>query len=227
MKEYAIFGDPAAREALLAASRKHGLFVLATGALNLCDECECRRWFSRNTPNGVFVALGLGVQLSARNWMLNVAGTLNVIRALMGFTERPRLILAAHLPSNEFFLFMQLIQLLRAEKNVDFCVMAGGSKESLEAFAERCVLHMLDEKSSEGAQQNREVRNQVLPEQAGAQQHGKVAAPVLEVPISPAQSEAPGDLCAQCSASEGQEARDSGLNNPGAVQGMVPPNGLS
>lgn len=226
MNDYAVLGDPAMVALLRKALSKHNATCLDPGELELQDEFDCRRWFSRNTPKGTFMCLGLSAQLTVANFLFTVAGTLNVIRAALGNSER--LILVAYFPSNEFFLFGQLVHMLQFEKKVEFYTLSGLQKETQEAFAERCVLSMTDvsakeahKGSTKSPQQRREVSGQVLSEPQGGEQHRSAAQPLLEVPVASAQGAAPGDVCAERAPAEGQEAPNPVLNNPGSVQGVV------
>jgi hypothetical protein len=222
MNEFVALGDQTTCKQIRQAVSKHNLPYASEGELEIQDEFDCRRWFSRNSPKGTFICLGLETPFSAAHFLFSVAGTLNVIRAALGNSHC--LVLASYFPSNEFFLFSQLVSLLRHEKKVEFWEMTGNQNEPIAAFAERCVLFMQDvsakeanQDSSKGSQQRREVPVQVLSKPQGGQQHGAATQPLLEVPVAAAPEAAPGDVCAQPAADKSAEARNTVLANPGAI----------
>ena len=222
MNEIVVLGDRQMGEVLRQALSKQSMFVLNTDEMEIQDEWSVRRWFSRNTPHGVFLCIGLQGQTNVANFMFTVAGALNVIRAAIGNVKR--LIMVSQFPSAEFFLFQRLIYLLQWEKQIDFYTLLPGKREGLTEFLDRCVLSMRDvsaqeanQKGTEGPEQGREVRAQVLSQPESGQQHGSPAEPVLEVPVEAAEAAPPGDLRAQRAPAEGQEATGSANHNAGPV----------
>jgi hypothetical protein len=222
MKEIAVLGDPQTCELLRRAMSKQSLLALNTDEMEIQDEWSVRRWMARNTPDGVFVCVGLQGQTTVANFLLTTVGSLNAIRAALGNVKR--LALVSQFPSAEFFLLERFVNLLQWEKKVDFYSLVPGKREELSAFADRCVLSMndvsaekADAQSTQGPEQGREVRGQVLPQPEGDQQHGATAQPVLEVPVEATKGAAPGDVCAQCSPPASQAAGHPHNHNPGAI----------
>lgn len=220
MNDYAVLGDPQTCKYLWQALKKQGLPVLDEGNLMIQDEWECRRWFARNQIAGVFICTGLLGGTSVSNFMFTVAGSLSVIRAAAD--NVPRLMLVSHFPTAEFSLFQRLLGLYANERHLDFQSMSPGIKESVGAFADRCVLsmsHVSSEKAhqtgTEGPHQAGEMRHALVPQSAGdqghtpsdGQRHGEgilqPAPSLLEMPVQTAQGTAPGDVCAQLVAANG------------------------
>jgi len=234
MNDYVVLGDPQTCGQLRQALARKGMSSIDEGGLEIQDEFDAKRWFSRNTPQGTFICIGLLGQTSVANWLFTTAGTINVVRAAVGNSQR--LILVSHFPTTEFFLMERLVDLYYYEKQLDFYSVARNTSENTAAFADRCVLLMRDvsateahKKSTKGPHQGREVRDQVVPQSpvgkgdaapaAGREDQG-VSQPltcVLEMQVQAAQGTAPGDLRAQCDPGVGQASADALHPNPAAV----------
>ena len=222
MKDYAVLGDPKTCAQLRQAILKQGMSGLDEGELEIQDEWDTRRWFSRNKVEGVFICTGLLGQTSVANFMFTMAGSINVIRASAG--NVPRLILVSSFPSADFFLLQRLVDLYHAEKQLDFYSLVRNVREDSVAFADRCVLCMRDvsaekahPQSAKGTGQAREVRDQVLSQPQGGEQHGAHVEPVLEVSVQAAQGAPSGDLRPELAAPDGQEAPHSLHPNSGPI----------
>jgi hypothetical protein len=234
MNDYAVMGDPQTCEQLRLALRRQGLLWLDEGELEIQDEWECRRWFARNQVAGVFICTGLLGQTSVANFMFTLAGSLNVIRAAVGNT--PRLILVSSFPSAEFYLLNRLVDLYRAEKQLDFSAATRTLQESPEALADRCVLCMQDVSAkeahstgTEGPHQGGKVQDQLVPQpasgegnlaSAGERQAEGLPQPsahLLEVQKQAAERAASGDLRAEQSSDHGPQAAHPLHHHSGSV----------
>ena len=217
MSDYAVVGDPEMSGFIRKALSKHGMSVLSDDELEIQDEWNARRWFSRNQVDGVFISVGLLGQTSVQNFAFTTGGTYNVIRAAVGNTKR--LLLVSSFPTGEFFLMSRLVDLYFHEKQCDFHSVVRNTTEQAGAFAERCVLLMRDvsakeanEGRTQSADQRREVRDPVVPQSQGNQQHGSPVKPVLEVSVQASAGTPSGDLRAERPAAEGEKT--PGANDP-------------
>jgi hypothetical protein len=234
MNNYVVLGDAETCVRLSAALNRQAMPVLSRFEVEIQDEWDTRRWFSRNTPHGVFVCVGLLAQTSVANFLFTVTGALNVIQAAIGSSKR--IILVSYFPSAEFFLLKRLIDLYHFEKQVDAYSLEPCHNEQATAFADRCVLFMRDvsakethESRAQSSQQKREVRDQVVPQPESnensalpvgkRQSSGVPHAPerMLEVSLTPTQGTASGDVCSQRDSESGAAAQGAVYDNTGSV----------
>lgn len=196
----AVFAPDGMLAHFYAAIEREGFEVLDHSELEPCDEWQTKRWFAENMPDLVLMGLeGVDPQ-TARELLVAVQGGINIINSAIGFSRHLRLY--GWFASNAFFSLRRLCLLHAREKEVDFdAKMVSGGRE----LAEQVVLVIRDvaaeetnPEGPEGAQQGREVRDQVVPESQGRQQHGPDAESVLEMPLEAAQGQAPGDVCPEC-----------------------------
>lgn len=172
---------------MLQSVGQEGFEALDTESLEICDEWQTRRWMVDQQPNLVLIGVLGQPEQTSRDLLLNTQGLINVINASVGVTDRVHVI--SWFASNSFFVVKRLCELHSQEKQVRMTSqLAVGNAAILEA----CVLVIRDvvrlsaqeahEKSSEGEGAG-EVRDQVVPQQAGDQQHRSGAGSLLEMPF--------------------------------------------
>lgn len=217
-----VLGDQAVCEKIKAALAEHGITPLDPGNLEIRDEFQVRRWFLENNPTHVFVCPGIRGQNSVAEFTFTVSGSINAIMASLGIAERTRLIVTW--PTPEHFLLRRLCELLYFQSQMDCCDIIARGRETVTDFAKRAVLEMRDVSAKEahtrraqGQVKGREVRDSILPQPAGDQQHRSPVAPLLEVPFKEAQGASPGDLHSQCAAPTCQEAQNPVQHHAGGV----------
>ena len=222
----AVFGDPGLSTRLQTVLTEQGLTCLSLGELEVRDEFQVRQWFREHQPTHVFVCVGVRGGASISDFMFTLVGSINVLNAALGIAERVRLL--SVFPTPEYDRLRRLCELIYFEKRQDYGDIVPRTREPATNFAKRAVLEMLNVSSekahasrTQGQQQGREVCDEVLPEQAGHQQHGPHSAPLLEVPVKDSQGATSRDIRAQRHAPEGQETAHSVLDHARSVSSMV------
>jgi hypothetical protein len=222
LSRVAVIGDQTLCEKVRAALAEHGITPLDPGLLEIRDEFQVRRWFLEQNPTHVFVCPGIRGQTSVGEFTFTIVGTINVLMASLGISERVRMLV--QWPTMEHFLLRRLCELLHFDSKMDCCDIVAHGRETVTEFVRRAVLEMRDVSAKEAntrrgksSIKGREVRSEVVSQQAGAQQHGPNAAPVLEVPLQAAQAQASGNLRAQRAPAAGQEAQNPVFDNAGGI----------
>lgn len=200
----AVVGDPEACAHIIGAVSGARPFD-SNETLEPLDEFSARRWFARNTPSAVFICVGRHESKTVNAKLLASQGALNMLNAAIGFSDRIGLV-GSDCP--EFSMLKELGLLYQSEKGVNF--QAVPRQWDIESYwAARCVLSMgvsatkKKESSTEGQGQGGEVRDSVLPQSTGDQQHRSFTATLLEVPLPSAAQEARGDLRSEPAATVG------------------------
>lgn len=227
-----VFGEPDMAAKVKAALEELGIKPMETGELEIRDEFQVRRWFLERNPTHVFICPGVRAWVNIGEFTFTIIGTMHLMLAAMGIAEKVRVVTAW--ATTEYPIFHRLCELFYFEKQLDYLTMIARFKEGVTDFARRAVLEMRDVSAKEAhanrtqsQQQRREVRGQVVPEQAGGQQHGTDAKALLEVPVAAAQGTPPGDLRSERDPAASQKAQDSVYDHAPAVSSMVPADGLS
>ncbi len=222
----AVLGDQQIAAQVRAALKAEGFKATDEGELEIQDEFQVLRWMQAENPTHVFLCVGLKGQASIPTFMFTIAGSINVLKGAAGIAQRVRMI--STMPTVEYFLMRRLCELYFFEKELDYADILYSAKEKPQEYFRRCVLSMRDVSAKEahasrtkGPKQGREVRGQVVPQQAGGQQHGSDAQAVLEAPLTAAQGAPPGDVCPQPSPAAGQMAAHPLHDHIGSVQGVV------
>jgi len=146
MLNYAVLGDPPMSGLLRCALQNKNLGCCDSAELEIQEYWQTLKWFATASPAGTFISVGLNGQTSVRNLLFMLVGSLNVIQAATGFSQR--LILITQFPSMEFAILHRLIHLYHVEKGLDFYSIVRQA-ETPELFAERCVACMQTISASE------------------------------------------------------------------------------
>lgn len=144
---------------------------------------------------------------SCAEFVLYLRGYANVILAAVGLSKK-LVLLGAGTCLNR--VLGELCDWLAHEEGVNFVRAGRWYGDPVLAVKNVLAAEKTDTAGGTGPHQGGEVRDEVVPEQGCCEQYGPSAEAVLEMPVTPAQTEAPGDLRAECAAAEG-EAEESAV----------------
>jgi hypothetical protein len=227
----AVFAPDTLRAHFCTAIEREGQTVLDSTGVETCDEWQTKRWFAENKPDLVLLGVESGTERMSRELLVNLQGSVNVISAATDFVRHLRLY--SPFASNIFFSLRRLCDLYASEKVLDYSGSWFRNGHDLVEQAVLAIQHVSSEEtdtaSPEGAHEEGEVRDQVVPEPTGREGDALpgsdgpvdrvrgVPGCVLEVPRQAVQAPEPGDVCPECDAGPSPAAQDTVHHHAGTV----------